>query len=164
MILKELKNPFLLLMVGVPLSGKSTWLRENISDDIDVVVISRDQIIMDLYGSDNYNEAYANVDSKAVDKLLYKTIMDAYNDKSNVILDMVNVTKKRRNKSLSYFRKSYTKVALVFPVLDMDVYALRNSERIVNENKRISKGVMDMMIESYVYPTIDEGFDLIIDI
>jgi predicted kinase len=159
MNLKELNNPYVILLVGVPMSGKSTWVRENISDEI---IISRDRILMDVYGSDDYNKAFNNVDQGKVDKVLLKTINDSVTNRDNVVIDMTNISAKTRRRNLSYFTKDYTKIAVVFPILTGDEYSRRNDYRMVNENKSIPLGVLRNMIQSFTIPTIDEGFDKII--
>jgi predicted kinase len=145
--------------VGVPMSGKSTWVGENISDE---TVISRDRILMDVYGSDDYNEAFNNVDQGKVDKKLLKTINDSVRNKDNVVIDMTNISTKTRRRNLSYFTKDYTKIAIVFPILPNDEYNRRNDYRKINENKSIPFGVLRNMIQSFSIPTMDEGFDKII--
>ena len=66
MIIKNLKEPFVIILIGPPLSGKSTWIRENFPT---TEVISRDEIVMEVYGSRNYTEAFKSVDQKEVDKV-----------------------------------------------------------------------------------------------
>lgn len=161
MNLNELNTPFVILMSGVPMSGKSTWIKNN-TNGVDVRIISRDSILLETYGSDNYSEAYNNVDQKLVDKILLKTILDANSNRDNVILDMTNLSVKVRRRNLSYFSDDYTKIAIAFPVLSKDEYDVRNNFRRVNENKYIPNGVLSTMINSYVVPTYDEGFDEII--
>ncbi len=160
MNLKELNSPFVVLLVGVPMSGKSTWVRDNISED--TVVISRDRILMDVYGSDNYNDAFNNVDQGKVDKALLRTINDSVSNGENVVIDMTNISAKTRRRNLSYFTKDYTKVAVVFPILTNDEYNRRNDFRKINENKSIPFGVLRNMIESFTIPTMEEGFNEII--
>ncbi len=161
MRLNELNTPFVILMSGVPMSGKSTWINEN-TKGIDINIISRDSIMMDVYGSNNYSEAYNNVDHKKVDKVLLQTILNANSRKDNVIIDMTNLSPKIRKRNLSYFSDDYTKVVVTFPILSKDEYDKRNNYRKVNENKYIPFNVLNNMINSYTLPTYDEGFDLII--
>jgi predicted kinase len=55
MNLKELKEPFVIFLVGVPLVGKSTFIRENFEG---INVISRDEILMEVAGTRDYTEAW----------------------------------------------------------------------------------------------------------
>jgi predicted kinase len=153
------KSPFVIILSGIPMSGKSTWIRENYPDTL---AISRDEILMELAGTRDYNLAFKTVDQKAVDKLLAKRITDAATQKVDVIIDMTNLSRKVRVKNLSYFSNDYYKVSVVLPILDSEEYKRRNDFRSVNENKFIPPFVIKSMMDSFVFPTDDEGFDKII--
>ena len=55
MSIKNLKEPFVIILIGPPLSGKTTWIRQNFPT---TEVISRDETVMEVYGSRNYTEAF----------------------------------------------------------------------------------------------------------
>ena len=152
------KYPYVFILVGLPLSGKSTWIGRNYPD---TKVISRDDLVLEVYGSDNYSEAFKNVDQKEVDRTLDLRLKDANLNKENVIVDMTNLTTKRRKQTLRYFSDDYYKEVVVFPVLDKDEYAFRNKERNERENKWIPPFIITSMLESYIIPNLDEGFDKI---
>jgi len=143
------------------MSGKSTWVRENYPDTL---AISRDELVMEVAGTRDYNLAFKTVDQKAVDKLLAKRITDAASQKVDVIIDMTNLSRKVRVKNLSYFSNDYYKVSVVLPILDSEEYKRRNDFRSINENKFIPPFVIKSMMDSFVLPTDDEGFDKIIKI
>ena len=153
------KSPFVIILSGIPMSGKSTWVRENYPDTL---TISRDEILMEVAGTRDYNLAFKTADQKLVDKLLAKRITDAATQKVDVIIDMTNLSRKVRVKNLSYFSDDYYKVSVVLPILDSEEYKRRNDFRSVNENKFIPPFVIKSMMDSFVLPTDDEGFDKII--
>jgi predicted kinase len=155
------KSPFVIILSGIPMSGKSTWVRENYPDTL---AISRDELVMEVAGTRDYNLAFKTVDQKAVDKLLAKRITDAATQKVDVIIDMTNLSRKVRVKNLSYFSNDYYKVSVVLPILDSEEYKRRNDFRSINENKFIPPFVIKSMMDSFVFPTDDEGFDKIIKI
>jgi predicted kinase len=155
------KSPFVIILSGIPMSGKSTWVRENYPDTL---AISRDELVMEVAGTRDYNLAFKTVDQKAVDKLLAKRITDAATQKVDVIIDMTNLSRKVRVKNLSYFSNDYYKVSVVLPILDSEEYKRRNDFRSINENKFIPPFVIKSMMDSFVLPTDDEGFDKIIKI
>lgn len=150
-----------MLLSGIPMSGKSTWIRENYPDTL---TISRDELVMEVAGTRDYNLAFKTVNQKAVDKLLVKRITDAATQKVDVIIDMTNLSTKVRAKNLSYFSDDYYKVAVVLPILDAAEYKRRNDFRSLNENKFIPPFVITNMMNSFVVPTEDEGFDKIISV
>lgn len=148
-----------MLLIGPTLSGKSTWLRNNYPD---VNVISRDEIVMEVAGTRDYNKAFETVDQKLVDKVLAERLTEANSNKTSTIVDMTNMTFKRRAQTLRYFNDEFYKVAVVFPILSDEEYQNRNIDRNSKENKWIPPSVIKSMINSYQEPTYDEGFNNII--
>lgn len=159
MNLKYLKEPFVIILIGPPLSGKSTWIRENFPT---TEVISRDETVMEVYGSRNYTEAFNNVDQKEVDRVLTQKFLDANAAKKNVIVDMTHMASKRRKQNLNYFSDDYYKLGVIFPILSDDEYERRNQKRIEEENKDLPMRIVKSMISSYQPITPDEGFNKVI--
>lgn len=161
-IVSNLKQPYILILIGPPLSGKDTVLKQ--MDLSDTVVISRDQILMEVYGSDNYDEAFKNVNQKDVDYELQRRINNASDNGENTIINMTNMTSKRRAHNLSQFGKEYTKIAIIFPILEWDEYMKRNEKRKKEEFKFIPEHVLRNMISSYQSIRETEGFDRVISL
>jgi predicted kinase len=146
------------------MSGKDFWIKQNF-DLNEIVMISRDQILLDVYGSDNYDEAFKNVNQKEVDRVLRSTIQKASKENKNVIINMTNMTRKRRMYNLDFFGDEYYKVAVIFPILDEAEYERRNLKRKEEEQKFIPTHVLKNMISSY--QSVDkssEGFDKIVSL
>jgi predicted kinase len=161
MDLRNIKEPFVIILIGPPLSGKSTWIRENFPD---TTVICRDEILMDVYGSRNYTEAFKNVNQKEVDKVLHQSLVDANKEKKNVIVDMTHMGSKRRKQNLKYFTKEYYKLGVIFPILSDEEYVRRNQKRIDEENKNIPMSVIKGMISTYQTIQPDEDFNKVISL
>ena len=161
MSIKNLKEPFVIILIGPPLSGKTTWIRENFPT---TEVISRDEIVMEVYGSRNYTEAFKSVDQKEVDKVLTQRFLDANKAKKNVIVDMTHMASKRRKQNLNYFTDDYYKLGVIFPILSDEEYEKRNQKRIEEENKDLPMGIVKSMISSYQPITSDEGFNKVISL
>lgn len=159
MNLKQLKEPFVIILIGPPLSGKTTWIRENFPT---TEVISRDETVMEVYGSRNYTEAFNNVDQKEVDRVLTQKFLNANASKKNVIVDMTHMASKRRKQNLNYFSNDYYKLGVIFPILSDDEYEKRNQKRIEEENKDLPMRIVKSMISSYQPITPDEGFNKVI--
>ena len=155
----NLKEPFVMLLVGPTLSGKSTWIRNNYPT---INVISRDEIVMEIAGTRDYNRAFETVDQKLVDRVLAERLTGANLTKTSTIVDMTNMTVKRRAQTLRYFDDSFYKIAVIFPILSDEQYQMRNIDRNSKENKWIPPSVIKSMIDSYQEPTSDEGFSKII--
>lgn len=161
--IKNLKQPWVMTLIGPPLSGKSTWIRNNF-DLNEIVWISRDQTLLDVYGSDNYDEAFKNVNQKEVDRVLVSSIQKASKEGKNVIIDMTNMTRKRRMYNLDFFGDDYYKIAVIFPILDESEYERRNLKRKEEEQKFIPSHVLKNMISSYQTVSKEEGFNKIISL
>lgn len=162
---RNIKSPYILILVGHPLSGKGTFCKyftENIDDNI--TIISRDDIVMSLHGDDNYSTAFKTVDQKKVDKILINTIEKSAANEHNVIIDMTNMSRKRRVYNLSFYGENYYKIAIVFPILSEVEYDKRNKKRHKEENKSIANHIVRNMINSYQPVDKNEGFDKIISI
>lgn len=154
-------DKWVILLVGTPLVGKSTFLREDFND-LDYTILSRDNTLLKIAKTDNYTEAWKSVNQGAVDKMLKLEFKTASEEGKNCVIDMTNLGKKRRKTNLSYFDDSYYKVAVVFESLSDKEYKIRNEKRLNEENKFIPYGVIKTMKKSYVTVTKDEGFNLIV--
>jgi len=156
----NLKEPFVIILVGPPLSGKTTWVHKNF-DPADFVMISRDETVLEVHGSNNYSVAFKEVNQKEVDRKLLAKMTDAAKANNNVIVDMTHMNSKRRKFNLDYFPNHY-KVAVIFPILKDEEYSERNKKRSEEENKWIPEHVIKSMIAGYQPIHNEEGFDKVI--
>lgn len=157
--MKNIKEPFVMMLIGPTLSGKSTYIRNNYPN---TEVISRDEIVMEVFGSRDYNLAFKEVDQKEVDRVLSTRLKEANDLKTNVIIDMTNMVVKRRMATLRNFDKDFSRIAVVFPILSDEEYTKRNIDRNAKENKWIPPFVIKSMVDSYQEPTLEEGYNRII--
>lgn len=159
------KSPYVMILIGPPLSGKTVFCNKFIEEiDSDAVVISRDEIVMDVFGSRDYTIAFDNVNQKEVDQILDQKMRKANSEKKNVIVDMTHMGSKRRRMNLSYFSNDYYKLGVIFPILTDEEYDIRNKKRTQEENKDISMAIVKRMIASYQPIRPEEGFDKVISI
>jgi predicted kinase len=149
----------LILMVGVPLSGKSTLIKK-LAEHVDII-ISRDEIILEKADGLGYSDAFHKVDQKAVSTILKYRIMDAAKTGGNVVIDMMNHRPKLRRAHLSKFDK-YTKIALITDCPSLKVLLERNDNRNTEESKFIPIKVIEDTLKMYSSPTKEEGFDYIV--
>lgn len=155
-------TPWVILLVGPPLSGKTTFLRNEMVE-FDYETISRDDIVLELFGRDDYNTAFKEVNQKKVDQILKSKLEGLSKSGKNVVIDMTNMTRKRRASNLSYFPNHY-KVAIIFPILEFSEYEIRNKKRTEEEKKTIPMFVIKNMISSYQTISKIEGFDKVFSI
>lgn len=151
--------PKAIFLVGLPCSGKSTYL-SNRSDLSDYEVLS----------SDNFIDNKAKEMNKTYDEIFEKTIEEAnehffselercVSEGKNIVIDRTNTNKKSRRKILSKL-DGYEREAIYFDI-DYDIVDKRLEERSENENKTVPYFVVESMKIMFEEPIKEEGFDKI---
>ena len=163
MNLDKLKEPYVIILIGPPLSGKTTWINKNFEPE-SFELISRDQIVLDLHGENDYNTAFKSVDQKEVDRILVNKLSTTAKERKNAIVDMTHMNSKRRKYNLSFFGSEYYKLAVIFPILKDEEYVVRDKKRTEEEQKSIPMYVIKNMISSYQPVNKIEGFDKVISL
>ena len=141
-------------LVGVPGSGKSTWIKnQDWAKDIPVV------------STDNYVEAYAKEQGKTYSevfdeympiavKLMANQALICQANGLDVIWDQTSTTLNSRKRKFNTLPK-YEHIAVVFKTPDADELARRLASR---PGKNIPDHVMRSMIKGFDMPTEDEGY------
>lgn len=151
--------PTAYMLVGVPGSGKSTWVANQNFDMGNTVILSTDNYIereAKGYGS-TYSEMFDRLiplaNKEMEDHLKYA--LDGCHD---IVWDQTNTTAKLRRQKLSKLR-GYKKVAVVFPTPDIEEHQRRLDSR---PDKVIPFEVIMRMKRDLQVPTVEEGFDEVI--
>jgi predicted kinase len=157
-LIENLDRPYVMVLIGPPLSGKTTFLKEVLEPGT-FRHISSDEMLksMDTVGDGDYDRAWREADWKQVNKKVKIDMRQANNLKENAVIDFTNMRSKRRISNLSFWDKDYYKIAVIFPILDKEEYRRRNTKRNTEEKKFISDKVMTEMIESF--QPIDKKFE-----
>ncbi len=157
---KVLPPRMITLLVGLPSSGKSTkarYLKEQ-NPDSGVVIISRDDTLMEYSNNETYNEVFLRLgkeEHKEIDKKIQQDFQGALRDQKDIVIDMTNMSKKSRKKWLHDSKlKGYFKKCIVF-LESKDTCLGRNTK-----DKKIPEEVYDNMMQRFVYPDYTE-FDMI---
>lgn len=152
-----------LMMVGIPTSGKSTYVRSLFEDPYWqlATLLSTDNYLEEVAKNSNstYNEIFDDYIKHATKKL-NEDLENALKYKRPIIHDQTNLTKKSREKKLAKIPKDYQKIA-VYSEITLEEAIKRNKTRPGNV---IPQRVFMQMLEDYKIPTMDEGFDLIMRI
>lgn len=159
------RSPWLIMLVGIPGCGKSTWAQWYLNE-----LILRDLYLEDpvIISSDKFIEERAKQEGTTYDKVFNDTIKVAtsnmYTEKNqavahnkNIIWDQTNITTFSRISKLRTIPKEYYKVALVWE--PKEEYLNHKTER---PDKHIPKEVLWDMYHRYQPPLLTEGFNQII--
>jgi predicted kinase len=141
-------------LIGVPGSGKSTWVKSQdwISD---CVIVSTDDLV-ERHAAElgkTYNEVFVDFMPTAVD-LMCKEVIAAREAGRDIIWDQTSVNEKSRKKKFQML-PDYYHIAVVFSTPEKSELERRLASR---PGKSIPKNVIDAMISNFQIPTEDEGF------
>ena len=156
-------SPQIVMLCGIPTSGKSTYLtrefheHEGLEDEY--VFLSTDAYIerKALEHNVSYNEAIEAFFAEAETRM-YFTLREAIANSKSVVWDQTNLTPRVRRKKLSRVPDYYTKVAVWFDV-SLEEAMIRNQQRV---GKTVPGSVLKRMYHTFTPPTESEGFDVII--
>jgi len=141
-------------MIGVPGSGKSTWIRNQIWA-LGLTVVSTDTFVEDYARAQGqtYNEVFQDYMPRAVD-LMAQQVVFAREHGHSVIWDQTSTTVASRRKKF-HMLPDYEHVAVVFGTPEPAELARRLAGR---PGKSIPDHVMLSMLQNLKEPTLEEGF------
>jgi predicted kinase len=146
--------PKVYVLVGVPGSGKSTWIK---SQDwaLGLTVVSTDNFV-EAYAKEQgktYSEVFVDYMPTAVD-LMVKAVVHAREHGHDIIWDQTSTTVKSRKKKFNML-PDYEHIAVVFKTPEHTELMRRLMSR---PGKDIPDDVVASMIASWEDPTEEEGF------
>ena len=148
-----MNRPSLILLVGIPGSGKTTYaetynrVRPNIH-------LSSDLIRKELWG----NEATQG-DNNEVFSLMQSRAIEALNNGQSVVYDATNITRKDRSYIISLCPK-FVKIECHIIWAPIETCIERDAVR----ERTVGKEVIDRMLKRFQAPWYDEGIDEIVTI
>ena len=141
-------------LIGVPGSGKSTWVKNQIWT-LGLTVISTDAYV-EAYAEQQgrtYNEVFRDYMPRAVE-LMAQLAVFAREHGHSVIWDQTSTTVASRRKKFRMLH-DYKHIAVVFQTPDLDVLKERLASR---PGKDVPWEVVQGMIDNWEEPTEEEGF------
>jgi predicted kinase len=155
--------PEVIVMVGVPGSGKSTWIEKFLaSSPKEYEVVSSDAVLEKI--AREKGMTYAEIHDEYLGTAVYQAkqkLAEAIANHRNIIVDYTNVTKKKRRGVLQDIPGFYIKIAVVLNTPDKEVER-RLKKRAEQTGKHIPDEVYKDMCNRWEAPTRTEGFDRII--
>lgn len=141
-------------LVGVPASGKSTWVEHNALCN-QCVIISTDAYV-EQYAKEQgktYNDVFKEYMPTAVE-LMEAAVIQARAQSKDIVWDQTNMSVKTRARKFRML-PNYEHIAVVFKTPDADEHARRLASR---PGKTIPQPVLDSMAANFEMPTKTEGF------
>jgi predicted kinase len=136
-----MKNKKILLLCGIPASGKSTWTNKFLRDNNNWVCISRDS-----YRFMMRNEPVLDPKGeKFVTELVEKAIVMAIKNKYNVIVDQTNVNLKYLNKMVEFCEKL---ADVEFKIFDIPLKTAMERDKI--RERSVGDEVLKRMYKNYL--------------
>ena len=142
-------------LVGMPASGKSTWIK-NQDWMLGLTIVSTDPFVEDYAREQGktYSEVFAEYMPRAID-LMIEQVVFAREHGHTIIWDQTSTTVKSRIRKFRML-PDYEHIAVVFRTPPRDELDVRLSGR---PGKHIPKNVVDNMIANWEEPTLEEGFN-----
>lgn len=147
-------TPKLYVLVGVPASGKSTWIYNQLWAT-NCKLVSSDRYV-EAYAkwcNKTYSEVFEEYMPKALE-LMVDEVRYAQSQRMDIIWDQTSTTRAARRKKLTMLPE-YDAIAIVFRTPDPEEHARRLASR---PGKIIPQEVVEDMINRFEMPTEEEGF------
>jgi predicted kinase len=141
-------------LIGVPASGKSTWVKSQdwISD---CVIVSTDNFV-ERHAAEvgkTYNDVFKEYMPTAV-RLMAEQVTEARQQSKDIIWDQTSTSVVSRKKKFNML-PDYYHIAVVFRTPPIDELKIRLSSR---PGKNIPWHVVSSMIDNFEMPDVSEGF------
>lgn len=145
-------KPKLILLVGIPGSGKTTYAKEYAQIHDATIHISSDSIRYELYGDESIQG-----DSDTVFSLMQKRAVEALQSGKSVLYDATNMTRKDRSGIIAACpRYAHIEAHIIWAPIETCI------ERDANRERTVGKAVIDRMLKRFQAPYYDENIDDII--
>ena len=157
---KNMFIPELVMLCGIPCSGKSTYVNKLLTYEYwkDAIILSTDNYIEEQAKrlGMTYNEVFQDCIDEAT-RQLEMSFVRAKEEGKRIIWDQTNLSIKTRKKKLTKVPSIYKRTVVWFQV-DLEEALKRNETR---EGKFIPESILKRMYHQFEIPTLEEGFDFV---
>ena len=143
-------KPTLIMLVGIPGSGKSHFAQNYVKENDRFVIISSDAIRAELFDDESDQS-----DNAKVFKVAHSRIKHYLQEGVSVVFDATNISKKRRAAFLAELKNIPCHKMAVAVMTPYEVCVQRNESR----ERSVPKSAIRKMYLNWEPPYIGEGFD-----
>ena len=145
----EQQKPKLIILVGIPGCGKTTYANKFLRKK-NTFVLSSDTIRKQVFGDEN-----AQYNNDLIFSILFKRAKSKLKQGLNVVIDATNISASIRKKTLDYFSDlDLQRIATVINA-PREVCVSRDK----NRTRSVGEDVVLKVARKYEPPTLEEGFD-----
>lgn len=141
-------NQKILILIGIPASGKSTWAKDFVRNNPDYVRVNRDDF-RDMLKS---SQTCENKIEDMITSLVFGVIEEALSKRLNIIVDNTNLKQKYINEIIEKFKYSADIDYRVF-----DISLKKALEYNAGRERKVPESVIEKMFKSY--KQLIDGFD-----
>ena len=149
-------NNTLYITVGLPGSGKSTYVKNFIKNK-DIEYLSSDSLRA-VYGKSEEDQTVTPL----VFGHIKRKVDEFLKDGKNVLVDATSVNRKERSDYINTAKKYGAKVVAIVFKMDRQGLIDRNKKRGEEGGRVVPDWVIDKMLAKFEEPSYDEGIDVMI--
>ena len=149
-------NNTLYITVGLPGSGKSTYVKNFIKDK-EIEYLSSDSLRA-VYGKSEEDQTVTPL----VFGHIKRKVDEFLKDGKNVLVDATSVNRKERSDYINTAKKYGAKVVAIVFKMDRQGLIERNKKRGDQGGRVVPDWVIDKMLNKFEEPSYDEGIDVMI--
>lgn len=142
-----MEMPKLIILCGIPGSGKTTYAQKYLKNNTSTIHLSSDLIRKELWGNETIQG-----DNNEVFSLMQSRAIEALNNGQNAIYDATNLTRKDRAYIISLCPK-FVKIECHVIWAPIETCIERDAVR----ERTVGKAVIDRMLKRFQPPFYDEG-------